>query len=66
MERLCARLTQFQSQVKRPEHQTRSHVIANRPTHDSTREEVKDNGQVEPALPSPHIGDVSSPRLIRS
>ena len=31
------------------------------PPHDQTREEVHNDGQVEPALPRPNVGDVGHP-----
>lgn len=34
------------------------------PTHDLTREQIYDDGQVEPPLPSTDVGDVRHPRLI--
>ena len=34
------------------------------PTHDLAREQIHDDGQVKPALPSTDVGDVRHPRLI--
>lgn len=32
------------------------------PSHDHAREQIHDDGQVQPALPSPNVGDVGHPR----
>ena len=34
------------------------------PAHDQAREQIHDDGQVEPALPRPNVGDVGHPGLV--
>ncbi len=35
-----------------------------RPADDLAREQIHDDGQVEPALPRPNVGDIRDPRLV--
>ncbi len=35
------------------------------PTNDLAREEVHDDGQIEPSLPSTNVGNVRKPSLVR-
>jgi hypothetical protein len=39
-------------------------IRAHGPTHDGAREEIEDDGQVQPALLGPEIGDVGDPRRV--
>lgn len=39
-------------------------MIGHRPPDDAAGEDVEDSGDVEPALPGPHVGDVGHPQLV--
>ena len=50
---------------ERVEDELSAHVVGHRPTDDATREQVDDDGQVQPALLRPDVRDVRDPRAIR-
>ena len=39
-------------------------AVANRPAHDTPGVEVDDDGQIQPALSRPYVGDVRAPLLV--
>ena len=41
-------------------------AVADRPADDPPREQVDDDGEIDPALPCPHVGDVDAPLLVRA
>ena len=55
-----------QGYVKRLESKLRAQVGLHRPADDTTREQIEDDRQVEPAFPSPDEGYVRHPELVRS
>jgi len=52
------------SQSNGPDRQISLHPVANGPTDDAARVQVKDDGQIKPALTGPDVADVSGPLLI--
>ena len=54
-------LAQAHSHIERPDRQVFLHPVADSPTHDTAAMQIKDDGQVEPALVRPDIGDVAGP-----
>ena len=55
-----------QGHVKRLESKLCAQVGLHRPADDTTREQIEDDRQVEPAFPSPDEGYVRHPELVRS
>src|SRR6478735_2538183 len=49
---------------QRRQHKVRFHVALYRPADDLSREEVDDDGEVEPAFPSTDVGNVTRPELV--
>ena len=51
--------------LQRVEAELGAHVIGDRPADDAAREQVEDDGEVQPALPRPHVRDVGRPHAVR-
>lgn len=57
------RSSQGNSHVQRPDRQILLHPVADGPANHAPREQVDDDGQINPALARPDVGDVSRPLL---
>lgn len=59
------RAAQGNSHVQRPDRQILFHPVADSPANHAPREQVDDDGQINPALTRPDVGDVARPLLVR-
>ena len=53
-------LSQCHCHIQYADRQILLHLVANGPTDDAMRIEIKDNGQIQPAFAGPDVTDVSS------
>jgi len=63
--RLLAGMTFEPRHAQRVDDDIAGHVLAHRPTHDLTAEQVDHHGQEQPALVGSDVGDVTHPDLVR-
>src|SRR3954453_130347 len=59
------RLAPGERHPQRVDDELRAHVVGHRPADDLAREGVLDRGQIEPAFPGRHVGDVGDPEAVR-
>lgn len=57
-------LTVCHSHLQHRVYQGLMHPVVHRPADDSARIEIEHNGQIQPALGSPHVGHVRDPVLV--
>ena len=57
-------LPQVYRHIEPPDCQILLHPVTNRPAHNAVVIQIEDNGEVEPVLCRPGIGDVTRPLLV--
>ena len=62
----CPGCPVHERQGEGPLGQIHGQTVAHRPADHATRVEIEDDGEVEPALGAPHVGEVPGPDSIRS
>src|SRR5713101_1933758 len=64
MNHSAARMSPTHGHQYRVEYEFAVDGRSSRPTDDLAREQIHDDGQVEPALPRPNVGDIRDPGLV--
>ena len=58
------RIAEAHCHIERPDCQILLHSVTDRPAHNAAAMQIEDDGEVEPALRRPDIGDIASPLLV--
>jgi len=65
MDQAFGRTPHGESRLQSSDRQPAVQAITNRPANDAARKQVDDDGQANPSLPRPDVGDIDTPLLVR-